>query len=202
MPGANLASGRYRHAPTDRELANVIRNGIPDTAMIPTGYSDSEITALIAYLHNMNTFDLAGVAAGDPARGRALFEGEGECGSCHAVNGNGPRFAPDLGSIGVERTAAVLERTLVDPHEALLPINRPVRAVTRDGVVVTGRRLNEDTYTVQLIDERERLRSLEKADLREYSVLDAAAMPSYADSFTVEERADLVAYLLSLKGLN
>jgi putative heme-binding domain-containing protein len=207
MPGANLASGRYRHAPTDRDLASVIRNGIPETAMIPTGYSDSEITAIIAYLRNMNTFDLDGVVQGDPDRGRELFAGKGECGTCHAINGRAidgasPRFAPDLGNIGAARTAAMLERTLTNPHEGLLPINRPVRAVTRDGTVVTGRRLNEDTYTVQLIDERERLRSLEKADLRQYEVLTTATMPSYADLFTTEERADLVAYLLSLKGLN
>lgn len=202
MQGANLASGKYRHAPTDRELANVIRDGIPDTAMIPTGYSEPEITALIAYLRNMNTFDLEGIVQGDPVRGRALFAGKGECGNCHAINGAGPRFAPDLGDIGATRTAALLQRTLVDPHGALLPINRPVRAVTRDGTVVTGRRLNEDTYTVQLIDEHERLRSLEKADLRDYTVLTIPTMPSYADLFTAEERADLVAYLLSLKGLN
>ena len=36
----------------------------------------------------------------------------------------------------------------------MMPINRPVRAVTRDGKVINGRRLNEDTYTVQLLDEQ------------------------------------------------
>ena len=77
------------------------------------------------------------------------------------------------------RTAATLQRALRDPTDALIPINRPVRAVLRDGTVVTGRRLNEDTHTVQLIDERERLVSLEKASLREYSVTTAAQMPSY-----------------------
>ena len=48
----------------------------------------------------------------------------------------------------------------------MLPINRPVRAVTQDGRTIRGRRLNEDTYTVQLIDEQERLVSLVKADLQ------------------------------------
>ena len=36
----------------------------------------------------------------------------------------------------------------------MMPINRPVRIVTKDGRTITGRRLNEDTYTVQLIDDR------------------------------------------------
>jgi hypothetical protein len=79
-------------------------------------------------------------------------------------------------------------------------MNRSVRAVLKDGRVVTGRRLNEDTYTVQLIDERERLMSLEKADLREYTVIEGSSMPSYKDKLSAGDLADLVAYLLSLKG--
>ena len=42
----------------------------------------------------------------------------------------------------------------------MLPINRPVRIVTRDGKTIRGRRLNEDTFTVQIIDEQERLLSI------------------------------------------
>ena len=67
-----------------------------------------------------------------------------------------------------------------------MPINRPVRAVTKDGRSINGRRLNEDTYTVQLIDEQERLVSLTKADLREYTILTASPMPSYKDRLTAE----------------
>ena len=73
--------------------------------------------------------------------------------------------------------------------------------MTRDGEVVTGRRLNEDTYTVQIFDERERLVSLDKADLRELTVLAASPMPSYAETLNEAELADLLAYLVTLKGL-
>jgi len=83
----------------------------------------------------------------------------------------------------------------------MLPANRPVRAVTLDGKVITGRRLNEDTYTVQLIDEQERLLSLSKANLREFTVLKSTPMPSYKDKFSSQELADLEAYLLSLRGV-
>jgi putative heme-binding domain-containing protein len=200
LPTANLRRGQFRNASSDRELGNVIRSGIPGTAMVATGYSDSEITALVAYLRNITVVDTDSILRGDAARGRALFFGEGDCGSCHRVAGVGPRFAPDLTSIGAVRSAAVLQRTLIEPDAALLPINRPVRLVKRDGTVIEGRRLNEDTFTIQLIDERERLLSLDKAELREYSVSNAAKMPSYEAAFDEQERADLVAYLLSLKG--
>jgi len=89
---------------------------------------------------------------------------------------------------------------LLDPTDAMLPINRPVRVVKRDGTVITGRRVNEDTHTVQIVDSHERLISLDKSQLREYSIGAAATMPSFASVFDESERADLVAYLLSLKG--
>ena len=54
MPGVNLRSGRFRHASSDRELANILRAGIPGTAMIPGTYDDSELTALVAYLRNID----------------------------------------------------------------------------------------------------------------------------------------------------
>jgi putative heme-binding domain-containing protein len=149
----------------------------------------------------MDSVDTRGAVLGDPARGQALFGGAGNCASCHAINGKGPRVAPDLGDIGTLRTAELLHRTLIDPAAAMLPANRPVHAVTKSGKVVNGRRLNEDTYTVQVIDENERLVSLTKADLREFTVLKTTAMPSYKDKLNAQELADLEAYLLSLKGV-
>ena len=80
------------------------------------------------------------------------------------------------------------------------PINRPVRIVTRDGREIKGRRLNEDTYTVQLLDDQERLLSLDKADLKTYELGKTSPMPSLQKTFTADEVADLLGYLLSLKG--
>ena len=105
-----------------------------------------------------------------------------------------------MSEVGAIRTAEYLERSVVAPNESVLPEHRTVRAVTRQGTVITGRRLNEDTHTIQLIDPQERLRSLEKADLKEYAILATSSMPSYEGKFTSAELADLVTYLLSLKG--
>ena len=77
-----------------------------------------------------------------------------------------------------------------------------MRVVKSDGTVINGRRINEDTFTVQLIDDHERLVSLEKATLRELTILTTSDMPSYEETLTAEERADVLAYLLSLKGLS
>ena len=202
VPGVDLRTGQFRSAESDQELMFLIRMGIPDTAMPPGDYTQAELTGLVAYLRTMGDLDLSDVAVGDAGRGRTIYAGKGDCARCHRIGGEGSHVAPNLSSIGAIRTAGALATSLVDPTEAMVPINRPVRAVTRDGTLHTGRRLNEDTYTVQLIDQNQRLVSLVKDDLREYTVLTRSSMPSYEDTLTEQERADVLAYLLTLKGMN
>ena len=199
IPTVNLRGGQFRRAATDSDLNRLIQTGIPGTAMPPGRFSTGELAGLVAYIRSMREFDTRPMR-GDPARGRVLFEEKGTCMNCHRVNGRGSRVGPDLSDIGAIRAPDALEQSLIDPTKSMLPINRFVRAVTRDGKAITGRRLNEDTYTVQLIDGNERLVSLVKAELREYTVLKTSAMPSYKDELTAGELDDVVAYLRTLKG--
>ena len=196
--GVNLRSGTFRNASTDQELARFIRAG-SQAGMPPIALDNTDMAGVIAYLRNMNTFDSATVKPGDSTRGRALFEGKGACTGCHRVGRTGSRVAPNLSDIGSLRSAGSLQRSLLDPSSQMMPINRPVRVVTKDGTVINGRRLNEDTYHLQLIDDRERLHSLVKADLREFTISTTSPMPPYAGKLAPEEVSDLVAYLLSLK---
>lgn len=201
VAGVDLRANRFKQASTDNELRNVIANGVTGTGMPPFKFEPPELTAIVAYLRNMRDFDAKTSLIGDPAQGRMVFEGKGQCGQCHRVFGKGPRVAPDLSDIGATRTPDALRRAVVEPEAEIRYANRGVRAVTREGKVINGRRMNEDTFTVQLIDDQERLVSLVKADLREYGLLTRTAMPSYRDKLSETELADLLAYLLSLKGL-
>jgi cytochrome c oxidase cbb3-type subunit 3 len=200
VAGVDLQSGKFRTAATDRQLAAVITSGFPTAGMPPIKLDSTDMAGVIAYLRNMNHFDRGSMKPGNVKRGLAIFEGKGACLSCHRVNGQGSRRAPDLSDIGAIRSAGSLERSLLDPSSQMMPINRPVRIVTKDGKIISGRRLNEDTYTVQIADEEGRLLSLAKAGLREFTISTKSTMPSYKGELTSEELADLVAYLLSLKG--
>ena len=202
ISGVDLRAGRFKRVASDSDLRNTVLTGVTGTGMPPFKFNESEIVGIIAYIRNMRDFDARAVMVGDAGRGRKLFEESGNCMSCHRVNGKGSRVAPDLSDIGAVRTAAALERSLLNPTEAMLPINRSLRAVTRDGKVIMGRRLNEGSYTVQLIDEHENLVSLDKSELREYTVMKESPMPAYKEKFSANDLADVVAYLLSLKGPN
>ena len=152
---------------------------------------------------------------GDPARGKDIFEGKGNCLTCHRVNGNGSRTGPDLSDVGLPRpgggvgpgfggtaagNAKNLETALLDPDAEIAISNRSVRVVTRAGATVTGRMLNQDSATVQVIDEQGKLKSFIKSDLREFTILTKSPMPSYKGKLNDQEVADTIAYLMSLKG--
>jgi putative heme-binding domain-containing protein len=198
ISGIDLRRGLFRRSLSDEDLARVITNGTP-AGMPPFKLSPADLTGIVAFIRA--GFDsTASVKVGDAARGRVIFEGKGACSTCHRVAGRGPRLAPDLSDIGMARTPAALERSVRDPSSAMLPINRPVRIVMKDGATIRGRRLNEDTATVQLIDEREQLRSIDKRSVKTFDVETTSPMPAYAGRLTTDEIADVVGYLLTLRG--
>jgi cytochrome c oxidase cbb3-type subunit III len=196
----DLRSGPIRRAATDRELQQIVINGIPGTGMPAFNFTVAEQAGIVAYVRNMNALDAATVKPGDASRGKTIVEGKGECLKCHAINDKGSVVAPDLSDIGANRAPSMLERHLTDPSSQMMPINRPVRAVTKDGKTVSGRRLNEDTFSVQLMDDQGRLVSVLKSDVKEMQVGTTSPMPSYKDKLTGGELSDVIAYLLSLKG--
>jgi putative heme-binding domain-containing protein len=197
----DLRANKFLTVRSDEDLARVLASGRPAAGMpsFAVLHTD-EARAIIAYIRSNFDASTDGVTIGDARRGAAVFEGKGTCASCHRVNGRGAYTATDLTEIGSMRTPASLQRALLDPARALLPANRSVRAVTKDGRSVRGRRLNEDAYTIQLIDEQSRLVSLVKTDLRSFETVATSSMPSFQDTLTADERADVIAYLLSLKG--
>ncbi len=198
--GVDLRRNQFRRSTTNDDLARVITNGIPGSGMPPFMLQPGEVNALVAFIRAGFDPTAKPVRIGDAARGQAVFADKGACTTCHRVHGVGPRVAPDLSDIGAARAPDALHAALVDPSSRMMPINRPVKIVMKDGTTITGRRLNEDTYTVQIIDDKERLQSLVKADMRSYVVATTSSMPSYANRLTADELADLIAYLLTLKG--
>jgi hypothetical protein len=94
---------------------------------------------------------------GDHVRGRETFGRQGT---------NVQRVIAQAVRDRALRRTIELERSLLDHDAEVLPPNRFVRTVARDGTAVTGRLFNQDTFSVQLIDSQERLISLNKSNLR------------------------------------
>ena len=137
--------------------------------------------------------------AGDAARGKALVESSG-CFDCHRIADRGSRLGPNLSAIGTRRTAARLREALVDPDAEVIADNRFARIVTKDGASVTGKLLNQDAISVQVMSPKEELKTYLRANLREFTILDKGLMPSVQGKLTDQQVADIVSYLSSLKG--
>jgi len=202
VPGVDLGHGKFKRATTDEDLVSIIQKGIPGTAMPPHSYRDFQAGTIVAYLRFMAASATDSTAVGgDPMAGKLVFESKG-CLNCHRVQGKGSRLGPELTDIGSQRRAVELKQSILEPDAEVLPQNRFFRVVTRDGTVVTGRLLNIDPYTVQLIDSKERLLSFSKSDLKEYAFVEKSPMPSFKSRLSDKELADLVRYLVSLKGID
>jgi quinoprotein glucose dehydrogenase len=139
------------------------------------------------------------VPAGDASRGKALVESN-NCFDCHRIDDRGSRVGPNLSDIGSRRTPQRLQQALVAPDEEVLTENRFVRFVTKDGATVSGKLLNQDAMSVQLLTPKEELKTYMRANLRDYTVLDKGLMPSVQGKLTDSQVADIVSYLFSLKG--
>ncbi len=199
IAGIDLGRGQFRRPLTDQELVGIIRNGIPNTPMPATNVSEAQAVKIVAYLRSVAAARRTASAAGDAGRGKTIFDGKGACATCHRVNGIGSRLGPDLTRVGQLRRTIELEQSLLDPGAEVLPANRFYKVTMRDGTTVTGRLLNHDTFTVQMLDAKEQLRSFVKADVREHGFA-PTPMPSYQDRLNSQETADVVSYLVSLKG--
>jgi putative heme-binding domain-containing protein len=201
VSGVDLMHGKFRRAVTDDGVAAIIQKGIPGTAMPPHALTDFQAGTIVAYLRSVAADSGSVSGTGDAARGKLVFESKGACQTCHSVRNVGSLVGPDLTDIGAIRRAPQLERSLLDPDAEILAQNRTYRVVTREGTAITGRLLNHDVFTIQLMD-AQGLRSFQRANLKESGFVEKSPMPSYRDKLSAQELADLVSYLVSLKGID
>jgi putative heme-binding domain-containing protein len=203
VPDVDLAHGKFKHATSDAEVKAIIRTGIKGTAMPPHTFTDFQTGTIVAYMRFLAASSADSTSAGgDPARGKAFFAGQGGCVACHRVKGNGSRLGPELTDIGTIRRGVELQKSILEPDAEVLPQNRFYRVVAKDGTVTNGRLLNQDAFTVQLLDSHERLVTFSKSNLTQYTFTDKSPMPSYKGKLGPQELADLVSYLVSLKGID
>ena len=196
-----LTRPRLRRAPDDATLVKILTDGIRGTEM-PSGLntmSEEEIRQTAAYVRSLGKIVMKPVP-GDPAHGASLYQSKGNCATCHSLHGEGGVAGPDLTDIGERRSADYLRESLVNP-EADLPENYLlVTVAAKDGRSVTGVRVNEDSFSIQIRDAEGRSYSFWKSELTSIDKQRGkSGMPSFKSRFTASELTDLVAYLVSLK---
>ncbi|PWT97985.1 MAG: hypothetical protein C5B51_30290 [Terriglobia bacterium] len=207
--GPNLNRPVLSRAPDDQALTAVIRDGIPDRGMPRIRrFTDTELHAMVVYVRSLSR-TAGAVVAGSPEKGKAVYQRSG-CSSCHIIDGEGGNLGPELSGVGAHRAADYLRQAIVEPAAALprgvMPfpgrgLNEflPVRVVTRGGQEVTGIRVNEDSFTIQVKDANNQLHSFRKTDLQTLEKeTGKSLMPDLRTTISGTDLDDLVAYLSSL----
>jgi putative heme-binding domain-containing protein len=195
-----LTRAKLSRAPDDGALLKILEDGIRGTEMPgANALSDRELRQTAAYVRSLGKVALKPVP-GDVVRGAEIYRGKGGCAGCHSVRGDGGVAGPDLSSIGESRSAAFLRESIVNPGAAVPEGYLLVTVVPTSGPSVTGLRVNEDSFSIQLRDAAGRSYSFWKKDLARIDrERDKSPMPSYQGQLADAELTDLVAYLASLK---
>ena len=202
--GAPDLTGRLSRASSEVGIFNIIRTGIPGTAMLPVAADlpDAQVWQLVAYISSLST-DPANIdLPGSVANGARLFSNEGDCNSCHMIDGQGGRQGPDLSRVGERRSPEELLSDMLNPHEDVAPRWWTMRVTDRDGVVREGLRMNEDSFSLRIMDIDANLWSYPKNQIASFERLETSTMPSYTQTLSDSEVDDLVAYLFSLRKEN
>lgn len=196
--GPSLQRPTLAKAPDDAALAKVIAEGLPPEMPGAWQLSPSEVKELSAYVRSLGRV-APEVVPGDPGVGRKVYLTTG-CQGCHIINGEGSGSGPELTDIGLRRNAAHLRESIVRPEAALPEGFAMIEAVPLVGKAITGVRIAEDPFTVQLRDSRGQYVSLRKASLKTLTrMTKRSPMPAF-DKLSGKGLEDLVAYLASLKG--
>ncbi|MEJ7606899.1 MAG: c-type cytochrome [Bryobacteraceae bacterium] len=195
--GPDLVTGNRK---PDAEVKRIIKHGVPGSTM-PSfdGFEETELesmTKFITYLAGSATTNQK--VAGDAAKGRAVYQKNG-CVNCHQIGGEGSTYGPELTRIGGARSLHYLTESLLEPSADIPEQYQGLSVVARDGKKVSGIRVNEDTFTVQLRLMSQRFQSFVKDEVKEVVSEKKSLMPAYK-SLAPSELENLVAYLTTLKG--
>ena len=155
--GPTLLKPVLAKAPDDAALERIIATGIPPEMPGAWQLSPNELKQVTAYVRSLGKI-APEIVPGSVEKGREIYAKSG-CAGCHIVQGEGSGYGPELSNIGARRNAVHLRQSLVEPAAAL-PDGFLIVAVTPlAGAKVTGMRLGEDPFTLQLKDGAGRLHS-------------------------------------------
>jgi putative heme-binding domain-containing protein len=215
--GPDLTRTPKKHGDGDGEIFNTINNGVPGTAMPPNGatqqgvgMTEEEVWQVVTYIRSVERKPAA--TRGDAKHGRELYFGNAGCSTCHMFGGKGGRLGPDLTGAGTARSTGYLVESIRNPSrrlaqgliEAMKEFSEEyetVNVVAADGNKYQGTLLNEDSFTIQFLDTREKVHSFDKASLKSLEKSRVSLMPAYDEQQLPEkDLQDLLAFLVRAGG--
>jgi cytochrome c oxidase cbb3-type subunit III len=181
------------------QIGPVVRNGRPEKGMPHFDLADSDIAALVAFIHNQAAkaasqnggrrgVDVSDLQTGSVEAGKQYFNGAGRCASCHSPTG-------DLAGIAQRYEGLHLERRMLYPEGA----KAKVTVTLPSGEIAAGELAYRDEFTVGLRDSSGRYRSWPTSQVKYHIDAPAEAHVELLGKYTDADIHNLMAYLQTLR---
>jgi cytochrome c oxidase cbb3-type subunit III len=181
------------------KIGAVIRNGRPEKGMPRFALSESDVAALVAFVHTAKTqaesqiggrrgVDPEDLQSGNAQAGKQYFEGAGGCVSCHSPTG-------DLAGVASRYQGLKLEQRMLYPRDAAADV-----AVTLpNGETRTGKLAYRDEFTIGLRDSSGWYHSWPAKQVKVTVKAPAEAHVELLAKYTDDDIHNLMAYLQTLE---
>jgi putative heme-binding domain-containing protein len=139
-------------------------------------------------------------SAGDPDRGRKLFEDieKSQCLKCHRLGDKGERIGPELTGIGGRYARIAIIESILEPSRAIAPSYDSLIVAITDGRVLTGVKADETPSTLTIADREGKKHEIPKSDINTMHRQPQSTMPDGLEQrLTADEFVDLVSFLFS-----
>lgn len=187
----DLSTGQFRRASSDEGLHRIIGQGIPGTTMPAFSLNPGPTWQVVGYIRSLSRNRRNLATSGDAARGASLFEKN--CKGCHAAS------APSLAGLARRRSLDDLRTAILNPSKDVNDTYWRIRITMRDGRVLSGVRLNEDTFTIQVRDDKGVLRSIRRDAAARIEYDRTSPMPSFQDKLSDAELNDILAHIAGIQ---
>jgi cytochrome c oxidase cbb3-type subunit 3 len=181
------------------KIAAVIRDGRPEKGMPRFTVSESEMAALVAFIHDQKTkfdalvggrrgVDVADLQTGNVDAGKQYFNGAGKCSTCHSPTG-------DLAGVAKRFEGLKLEERMLYPRG----VKAKVTVTLPNGQSLSGELAYQDEFTIGMRDSARKYRSWPTASVKFKVDAPAEAHADLLAKYTDDDIHNLMAYLQTLK---
>lgn len=184
----------------DRNLIDIIRNGVSGTGMPGFGWlGEEKILEIVASLRTLQGKSSPVVLPGNAERGQKLFFGKAQCSECHMAHGRGGFLASDLSYSEPNSTAERLRQIIIDPGNSLPAQKKAVVVTTTDGRKYTGALRAQDNFSISIQTADGTFHYFPKSQLASSEIGAHSLMPEdYRSRLSDTEVNDLISYLIRL----
>jgi cytochrome c oxidase cbb3-type subunit 3 len=196
----NIAANPKLQRMSDEQVFRIVSEGVAGTGMPAfDSLTEAERRAVVKHLRSLQGRGQTGTLPGNPATGKTVFFGKGECSRCHMAAGQGGFLASDLTAFAKTKSPKEISQAITDPVSDGHPRTGGVVVTLRDGRRFEGILRNQDNFSLQIQTSDGSFRFLQRADVLNVERDPKPLMPqNYADRLSRSELDDLVSYLMSV----